>query len=146
MTPKKESQDIFDVIREVAMTQGGTSQQIKTALEARLGPGMVQALEALGQYALQDMAEGETALEAEAGAVEISRRIVAPMLTKRLQRRVDQLDQASAKKNVNVPRVRARNSVPRAQATHLEQLARPAASARPLLSLRSLSAGIRPCR
>ena len=98
MTPKKESQDIFDVIREVATTQGGTSQQMKAALEARLGPGMLQALEALGQYARQDMAEGETALEAEAGAVELSRRIVAPMLTKRLQRRVDQLDQASAKK------------------------------------------------
>ena len=98
MTPKKEPQDIFDVIREVAMTQGGTSQQVRAALEARLGSGLVQALQTLGDYAQQDMVEGETALDAEAGAVEISRRIVAPMLTKRLQRRVDQLDQGSAKK------------------------------------------------
>jgi hypothetical protein len=98
MKAKKEPQDIFDVIREVAMTEGGTSQQVKEALEARLGPGLVQALAALGDYAQQDMAEGETALDAEAGAVELSRRIVAPMVTRRLQRRVDQLDQGSAKK------------------------------------------------
>lgn len=98
MTTTKKRQSVLDVIREVAMTTGGSSAAIAAALEARLGPGFVQGLELLDTYANRDMVDGETAMDAEAEAVALSRQIVRPALQQRLQRRVDEVDKAASKK------------------------------------------------
>jgi hypothetical protein len=64
MTTTKKPQSVLDVIREVAMTTGGSSAAIAAALEARLGAGFIQGLELLDTYANKDMVDGETALDA----------------------------------------------------------------------------------
>ena len=99
MKSDKKPQSVAEVIREVAMTMGGTSSAaVMAALEARLGAGLVQGLELLSAYAQQDMQDDETAMDAEAQAVTLSRQVVRPLLEKRLQRRVDKLDQSTSKK------------------------------------------------
>lgn len=99
MKSDKKPQTVAEVIREVAMTTGGTSSAaVMAALEARLGAGLVQGLELLSAYAQQDMQDDETAMDAEAQAVTLSRQVVRPLLEKRLQRRVDKLDQSTSKK------------------------------------------------
>lgn len=56
MKSDKKPQTVAEVIREVAMTTGGTSSAaVMAALEARLGAGLVQGLELLSAYAQQDM-------------------------------------------------------------------------------------------
>ena len=99
MTTIKKPQSVLDVIREVAMTTGGSSAAIAAALEARLGAGFVQGLESLDTYANQDMVDGEMAMDAEAEAVALSRQLVRPALQQRLQRRVDVVDKGASKKN-----------------------------------------------
>jgi hypothetical protein len=98
MKSSKKPQSVLEVIREVAMTTGGSSAAIAAALEARLGTGFVEGLELLGTYAQRDMVDGETALDAEAEAVALSRQLMRPVLEKKLQRRVDELDQGTSKK------------------------------------------------
>ena len=98
MKSDKKPQTVAEVIREVAMTTGGTSSAaVMAALEARLGAGLVQGLELLSAYAQQDMQDDETAMDAEGQAVALSRQVVRPLLEKRLQRRVDKLDQSTSK-------------------------------------------------
>ena len=99
MKSDKKPQTLAEVIREVAMTTGGSSSAaIAAALEAKLGAGLLQGLELLGASAQQDMQDDETAMDAEAQAVTLSRQVVRPLLEKRLQRRVDKLDQSTSKK------------------------------------------------
>lgn len=106
MKSNTRTQNVLEVIREVAMTTGGSSTAIKAALEARLGSGFVQGLELLGGYAQEEMEDDETAMDAEAQAVSLSRQVVRPLLEKRLQRRVDKLDQSTSKKGRRAPPAR----------------------------------------
>jgi hypothetical protein len=98
MKSDKKPQTMAEIIREVAMTTGGSSAAIMAALEARLGTGFMQGLELLGAYAQEDMQDDETAMDAETQAVALSRQVVRPLLEKRLQRRVDKLDHSTSKK------------------------------------------------
>jgi hypothetical protein len=98
MKSQKKPQSMLEVIREVAMTTGGSSAAVKAALEARLGAGFLQGIELLGAYAQQDLQDDETAIDAESQAVALSRQVVRPLLEKRLQRAVDKVDQSTAKK------------------------------------------------
>ena len=98
MKSKDKPQSVLDVIREVAMTSGGSSAAIAAALEARLGAGFVQGLELLDSYANQDMVDGQTAVDAEVEAIALSRQLVRPALQQRLQRRADVLDKGASKK------------------------------------------------
>ena len=98
MKPTEKKDDLLAIIREVAMTTGGSSAEIKAALEAKLGVGGLQALELLSSYAQGEMDDDETASEAEMQAVALSRRLVRPLLEKRMQHQIDKVDKATAKK------------------------------------------------
>ena len=98
MKPTEKKGDLLAIIREVAMTTGGSSAEIKAALEAKLGVGGLQALELLSSYAQGEMDDDETASEAEMQAVALSRQLVRPLLEKRMQHQIDKVDKATAKK------------------------------------------------
>jgi len=98
MKPTEMKDDLLAIIREVAMTTGGSSAEIKAALEAKLGVGGLQALELLSSYAQGEMDDDETASEAEMQAVALSRQLVRPLLEKRMQHQIDKVDKATAKK------------------------------------------------
>jgi len=96
--PAEKKDDLLSIIREVAMTQGGSSEQIRAALEAKLGVGGVQALELLSNYAQGEMGDDETASDAEMQALALSRQLVRPLLQTRMQRQIDKVESATSKK------------------------------------------------
>lgn len=96
-----------EMCRQAFAANGGNLQgfmqsictQLAQTLNETNGSSVAQAFVEgaceLARYAALDLKEGENAIDAERDAVAVARRIVRPSLQAKLQRRMDQLDQAT---------------------------------------------------
>lgn len=66
----------------------------RLAIDEAMALGLLQGMERLVQYAQSDWAETDTVVEAERQSVQVALPSVRPMLQARLQRRLDEIDQA----------------------------------------------------
>ena len=99
----------LSVVREAFIRTDGSAGALKEAIAAQcsndpavaaLAAAIADGMVELVTYASVDLADDATAVAAEAEAIDISRRIVRPILQAKLQARLDVLDQQSAGKAV----------------------------------------------